>query len=237
MHVPSIHLSRTLPHWLDAVMLGDTHDEGSLWRSVTSKHSLKEVLQAFTRHMDDSQARVILEQYGIADGVEHNVLVQGLEEMARDVFFTMPNYMLAQPTKHPRKVYWYHMDQTSTLDNPMRNLAYHAIDAYYVFLNAMSEMTPEQSRLALKMADDFILFANGDEPYSDFATEKRCAVYGPNDSWSIKSEEEDEGERQYSRMANIIDGGLYEKFWSAMDDFVADRQRFVEYSETLSHTK
>ncbi|KAK6379865.1 hypothetical protein LTS17_005939 [Exophiala oligosperma] len=228
MRVADTDLATSLPDWLEAVMVGATHDEGSLWRSVLRNFSGdNEILERFKSHMDSTQAHLILAKYLPGVDVDRATLLKGLEEMARDAFFSMPNYMLSRRRSRPlgKDVYVYHTDQVSTLDNPVKGLAYHAIDLYYIFLNGLDTMSEGQARLAFKMADDFIHFTNAIEPYPSFSQEKRCMVYGPEDKWEVKTEEADDAERGYTRMSEIIDGGLYERFWNAMDDIVADRYR------------
>ena len=111
----------------------------------------------------------------------------------------------------------------TTLDNALKGTAYRAIELFYIFMNLKNETTPKQLKLSRKMAGDWIDFAYGKCPWERYAIGRKCMIYGPDDEWALKSEEDDEPVRRYERMREIIVMGVYDSFVYAMDDVVTKR--------------
>lgn len=224
---PDLEYGRALPSWLQAIMIGDTADEGELWRHVVNKYELSFLVDRMKKFMSASEAEKCLEIYEISSQSSRAEVVQGFVHIIGDMMFKMQNFVIAHNSHIPR-TFAYHVDQASTLDNMLKGQAYHAIDLLYVFLNGRQIMSPEQISLAERMASDWITFANGEDPFDRFPTSKKWRIYGPRNaqnSWEMQDEEQDEACRHYSRWRSLLDHGLYEKLWNAVEDIAYERCR------------
>ncbi|EKG15154.1 Carboxylesterase type B [Macrophomina phaseolina MS6] len=202
-------------------MIGDVRDEAMIFRGALDDQDYGSVREKFVRFMGEESVEIVLRLYGIHPEVTHAELEQRFEEMASDGIFKVQTYLHAHASKVPQ-TYAYHVDQVSTLENPLKGLAYHAIDLLYVFMNLEEQMSEGQRKLARKMAGDFIDFAYGKEPWERFGG-GNWMVYGPDDRWSVKTEKEDEAERQYGRMRKILDMSVFPQWAEALDYIVNKR--------------
>ncbi|KAH7043917.1 Alpha/Beta hydrolase protein [Macrophomina phaseolina] len=218
---PSLADIGSPPEWLRGYMIGDVRDEAMIFRGALDDQDYGSVREKFVRFMGEESVEIVLRLYGIHPEVTHAELEQRFEEMASDGIFKVQTYLHAHASKVPQ-TYAYHVDQVSTLENPLKGLAYHAIDLLYVFMNLEEQMSEGQRKLARKMAGDFIDFAYGKEPWERFGG-GNWMVYGPDDRWSVKTEKEDEAERQYGRMRKILDMSVFPQWAEALDYIVNKR--------------
>ncbi|RDW70505.1 uncharacterized protein DSM5745_08016 [Aspergillus mulundensis] len=227
-----------LPPWLKGFMAGDTRDEGLLWRLVLRKYTYTHFHTRMGRFLTPAETAKILALYNITAESESNspdAFFQGLEALIRDVLFVIPNYIhfhepeaSPSPSAKPKPripMFAYHVDQQSTLANPLKGTAYHAIDLLYVFQNG-DDMSAEQQALARQMGGDFIDFAYGRDPYKRVDA-GGAMVYGPESKAVWKTEEADESVRGYARMKSILEDGLYQRLFAAVDDIGGERHRFM----------
>lgn len=224
---PGLNYGSPLPAWLESIMIGDTTDEGEMWRHVANKHPLGYLVGRMQRFMSTSEAERVLQIYGIgAESCKEDV-TQAFVDIIADMVFKVPNYIVAHQSGLAR-TFAYHIDQISTLDHVLKGQAYHAIDLFYVFMNGREDMSPAQIALGEKMASDWIRFANDKDPWERFALGQRWMIFGPRneqDSWGLQSEEEDEPVRHYCRWRALLKEGLYQKLWEAAEDIAYERYR------------
>lgn len=218
---PSPARIRSPPGWLRGYMIGDVRDEAMIFRGAMDDQDYASICAKLARFLGAEHAEVLLGMYGITPDVAHEQLEQRFEVMASDGVFKVHTYLHARASRVPR-TYAYHIDQVSTLDNWLKGLAYHAIDLLYVFMNLEEGMSEGQRRLSRKMAGDFVDFAYGKDPWRRFDG-GNWMVYGPDDGWAVKTENEDEGTRQYERMRRILDMGVFPKWMEALDYIVNKR--------------
>lgn len=81
-------------------------------------------------------------------------------------------------------------------------------------------MGPAQVKLAHKVAGDYIDFAYGRDPFERFGEGHRRMDYGRDDEWRVKSEEEDESKRGYSRWRELQKAGLMHRWAVACGEVV-----------------
>ncbi|KAB2568565.1 Para-nitrobenzyl esterase [Lasiodiplodia theobromae] len=212
------------PSWLRSYMVGDVRHEAMIFRGALDDQDYASILGHFSSFMDEKDAVDVLQRYGIsAADISHEELECRFEEMATEALFWLQTYLHAHASRVER-TYAYHVDQVSTLDNPLKGLAYHAIELLYVFRNLEEEMSEGQRELSRKMAADFVRFAYGEDPWERFNGEgKKWMVYGPDDGWAVKSESDDEDVRRYARMKEILDTGLFPK-WAAALDYIVNKR-------------
>lgn len=222
--IPSLEVGGIVspPAWLRAYMVGDVRHEAMIFRGALDDQDYASVLAHFSGFMDEADAVALLLRYDIAADVSHEVLEHRFEAMATDAIFWVQTYLHAHASRVER-TYAYHVDQVSTLDNPLKGLAYHAIELLYVFRNLEEELSEGQRALSRKMAADFVRFAYGEDPWERFGEGEKWMVYGPDDGWAVKSESDDEDVRRYARMKAILDTGLFPK-WAAALDYVVNKR-------------
>lgn len=224
---PDLSYGSSLPPWLEGLMVGDTLDEGELWRHVVMKQDLDFLKARMQKYMSSSETDRVLEIYSLGPNAPLEDVTEAFVSMIGDMMFKMQNFVTLQRSDKP-KTFAYHIDQRSTLDNFLKEQAYHAIDLFYVFLNGSVDMTGGQLLLAEKMASDWIAFANGKEPWPNYLSACQWMIYGPEkaqDKWELQDEHEDEPMRHYTRWKQLLDEGLYEKLWSAMEDIAYEHYR------------
>lgn len=211
---PSTSKLPPLPSWLQSYMAGHTFDEAIIVREQIQHLNFKCILEGFLPFMPSAQAEALLELYGISAQTPNTAVPKLFEDMCSDSSFVVQDYLHVHQSSRPQ-TYAYHWDQVSTLDNALKGTAYHAIDLLYVFMNLFEEMTPQQIELARKVAGDYIDFAWGKDPFERFNVAKRWMVYGPDDGWGMKSEEEDEPVRNYERIKEVIGSGVLDSWVTA----------------------
>lgn len=227
LHKPSLEYGSSLPPWLESIMIGDTTDEGELWRHVVVKNDSKFLVTRMEKHMSPSEIDRVLQIYGLTHNSPEGDLAQGFIDIIADMLFKMQNYVIGHRSNVAR-TFAYHVDQVSTLDHILKGQAYHAIDLFYLFLNGKEDMSDDQIALGERMASDWIKFANGIDPWERFSVGNQWMVYGPRKNqsgWEVQSESQDEGIRHYSRWQSLIEDGLYEKLWNAAEDIAYERYR------------
>lgn len=217
--LPSVARIDSPPSWVKSFMTGETYDEGIIFRFQVIDDDYKSLYDRMKMWLSEEEALRILQIYNITPDLPALLVRLRWEEMISDCGFRWHNYLALHSSKVP--TYAYHFDQKSTLENPLKGTAYHAIDLFYLFLNGLETMTPGQTKLAKKVADDWIDFSYGKAPWEEFSIAHKGMVYGPDDTWQVKTEEEDEPVRQYLRMKDALGAGTEttEQYLKAMDDF------------------
>ena len=230
---PSFDTIQAPPAWLKAYVVGDTRDEGMIFRMSLAEETPESIRARMAQHMDEKHVDAILRLYEVTPKTKGQEFIDKMETMAGDAIFRVHNWVAVhKPSSVP--TYGYHFDQVSTFDHALKGLAYHAIDLMYVFLNYEQFMTPTEVKLARQIASDFQDFAYGKEPWPPVGVHGRWMRYGPNDGSCVVTEQEDESVRRYGRTREILDTGVYSKLIAAIDDIVVKRWRMGSFERSLN---
>lgn len=230
---PSFDGLEAPPSWLKAYMVGDTLDEGMIFRMSLAEETPESIRARMMQYLAEADVDRILGLYAITPQTKGQDLIDRMETLAGDVIFRVHNWVTVhKPTTVP--TYGYHFDQASTFDHALKGLAYHAIDLMYVFLNYEQFMTPEQRMLARQIASDFQDYAYGKEPWAQVDGVGSWAVYGPNDACRVLTEQQDEPVRRYARTKEILDMGVYPQLLGAVDEIVCKRWRMGTFETSLN---
>lgn len=206
------------PDWLKAIMVGEVRDEGALWRWQLAEDTYEHFVERFSKYMPKEKAEKVLALYGLTAEAPREEACPRFEQLVADAAFKAHNWLAAHKSNLER-TYGYHVDEASIMDNPLKGLAYHAIDLLYLFLTRAHDMPEHQLRITYKLAGDFIDFAYGREPWERFGEKQRWMVYGDGEGIAaMKTEEEDEKVRGYSRMKQIEDWGMSDVVLAATED-------------------
>lgn len=214
--------SEPQPRWLRSLMVGDVYHEGMIFTYTIRDDDYASLRRELENILSEKETDTILRLYGLSPDSTAETVQRTFEEMAGDALFRVQNYLTAHRSG-VKQTYGYHFDQRSTLDHPVRNLAYHAHDLLYVFLNIEEKMTDVQWAMAKEMATAWVDFAYGRDPWERFEVGHRWMCFGDDSRTALKSESADEPMRRYGRMQRMLDMGVYEAFVVAVDAFATKR--------------
>jgi carboxylesterase type B len=216
------------PTWLEALMLGDTYHEGIIFHTnildddfASIRSTLREYIQ------DDEETDKILTEYRILPDLPHDILLEHVEHMCGDAVFKIPNYATALANLHlyeRNALFLYHFDQRSRIKNALEGTAYHAHELLYLFKNLTDQMNGAEKAMAQDFAAAWIRFAYGALPWT--ASKRAWKIWGPDCSQAVRSEEEDEEARCYTRMRRLLamGGGEIWKRWLAGVDALVNKR-------------
>lgn len=205
------------PEQLKSIMIGNTRDEGVLWRFSLRNKGYEYFLERFSQYMSVEHAEKIFNLYGIKHDLPREEISRRFERIAGDACFILQDHYAVHKS-NKTSTYAYHIDQEASIVEAYEGLAHHAIDLSYVFLTITPVMNPSERSLAYKMAGHWIDFAYGRDPYEKFSEGQRWMVYGPKGQARLMTEAEDEPVRKYQVMKEIERMGLQMEFQLAIED-------------------
>lgn len=227
---PSADRIESPPAWLESFMIGDVFDEAVIFSWAITEDTYDTIRECLLRFLTEEQTDKVLCLYGFSKD-ESTAEFKGLfESITGDVIFKIQNYITAQRSTIP-KTYAYHFDQVGSRDDMFRGKSYHAIDLLYIFLNLEEEMSPGELKVAHRFASNFINFAYGKDPWERYSKNHKWMVFGPENGWALKSEEDDEHRRHYQRMKMILDMGIFKALVAALDAFSTKRWLLDEIAQ------
>lgn len=223
------------PHWIEGFMLGDVFHEGVIFHINLVDDSYDFVRSTLLQHVKDGTLLdLILREYEITPSLPHGKLLEKVEHMAGDILFKIPNYatMLASRTAG-KKLWTYHFDQRSRIRNSFEGTAYHAHELLYLFGNLDNEFNDAEREMAREFASAWIRFVYGEEPWevpSQVSQEDpgKWMVWGPDCVWGVKTEEQDEEVRRYTRIKKMLalgNGETWKLLLNGVDALVNKRMR------------
>lgn len=228
---PSFDGIESPPSWLEAYMVGDTYHEAMIFRGSFAEDGYDSFRKCIVSHLGESDADTVLSLYDILPELSVDDFLTRVEELAGDTTFKMHNWVSVHKSTVDR-TFGYHFDQLSTEEKPLKGLAYHALDLLYVFLNFNENFTAAQQKLAYAMADHFLEFAHGRDPWPRLRDGNRWMVYGPDSILKVVTEEEDEPVRKYQRAGEIINRKIWQKLVTAIDEIACKRWRMGTFEWT-----
>ena len=212
------------PKWLKAYMVGDTIHEGMILRAAFSEEDFSSFRSQMVSSIGSEATDSIFALYGVTPDLSKKELLTQMEDMMSDSAFKTQNWLAAHRSQVPQ-TFGYHFDQVCTHDSPLRGLSYHALDLLYLFHNFDEKLSPAQRELGDEMANCWIDFAYGKDPWPRISDGNSWMRFGPNDKSKVVCESEDDSIRKYSRMQKILDLGIYQDFFHMIDDVGVKRRR------------
>ena len=216
--------------WLKGLMIGDTYHEGVIfhYNLLEGKEDSNAIRRILSSHIqDENNTDLILRSYGISPELSHPELLSRVEHMCGDAVFKIPNYALARAcaaTNSGTLLYNYHFDQRSRIKNSFEGTAYHAHELLYLFGNLDNEMNDAEQKMGKELMSAWIRFTNGLEPWESHG--KRWMVWGPDSTFGLITETEDEEVRGYERMKMVLglgDGTVWKKWLAGVDCLIIRR--------------
>jgi hypothetical protein len=170
--------------WCEQLMIGDCQHDGTVfhfqslaqWREgiatrlCTSLHS----------NLPMSCANAVLQAYNITPSTPDDDAMQNIFDLATDIAYTAP--ALAYACSFPGKTYAYHFNEPNPWDGMFTGKCTHMLDAAFLFQHFNEHMKHRAQRVAKELAFDFIMFANGVQPWAEFEHgEGKARTYGPSE--------------------------------------------------------
>ncbi|KAH2762895.1 hypothetical protein KXV94_006155 [Aspergillus fumigatus] len=209
---------QTAPSWLDTLMLGDTYHEGIIFHSNILEDTFQSIRQTLAEYVGaEDETDQILAEYGISPDVPLGLLIKRVEHMRRDAVFKIPNYATALGNSHLA-------DKRALFCNALEGTAYHAHELLYLFQNLTNEMDEREKAMTQDFAAAWITFCNGQAPWTGGKGEWK--IWDPESIQAVRTEEQDEETRSYTRMQRILSmgrGGTWRRWLSGVDALVNKR--------------
>jgi hypothetical protein len=96
------------------------------------------------------------------------------------------------------------------------------LDASFHFLNLNDSLSEADQKLAIEMAEKWIAFANGEDPWTPHGKERNSMCITDGGEFIVRTEEEDRkrGERRWGKWDVVLDIGV-EKIWKIVSVYHA----------------
>lgn len=223
------------PSWLESYMIGDVYHEGVIFHLNVMDDDYAFLRSTLLKHIkDEATTDTILELYGLNPTLSQEQLTHRFEHMCGDAIFKIPNYLTGRcNTRLQRqgKLFLYHFDQRSRLQNALYDTAYHAHELLYLFANLPEKMSTEEIQMSHDFGRAWIDFAYGDDPWDlDGGDTWQWKIWGPKSIQAVRTEAEDEDVRMYSRFEKMLalgepSGEVWKKWVMGIDDICNKRMR------------
>lgn len=191
---PSFNKIGSPPKWPKSYMVGDTYDEGMILRQAFAEEDFSSLRSQLASSIGSEATGTILALYNVTPDLPKPELVARMEDMMSDSAFKTQNWLAAHRSRIPQ-TFGYHFDEVCTHDSPLKGLAYHALDLLYLFLNFDENLTPAQRALSRKIANYWIDFSYGKDPWPRISENSTWMRFGPDEECKVVTESEDEAVR------------------------------------------
>ncbi|KAJ4152155.1 hypothetical protein NW765_017664 [Fusarium oxysporum] len=222
--IPSMGSFESPPPWIKSLMIGDCLHEGIIFRWNIASDTFDTFFKSLADSVGENKAKSILDLYNIGPDTDANEARLLMEELLGDVYFKIPAWLTLRASKLPQ-TFGYHFDQLSEIDGPAKGTAYHCHGLLYLFMNNQKALKPDKLVLARTIAGAWINFTYGRYPWAAYGQDHMWMIFGPNDTASVKKEEEDEEVRRYRRFLAILDLDCWVPLAAAIDEIGSKRLR------------
>lgn len=167
----------------------------------------------------------LLSAYNITPDSSDDDTLLSILRFASEVSFYAPARAFAQgwPGHGDSKFFLYHFNEGIPWDGRFKGEAGHILDVAYLFQNFNEHLDARQRSVALRYAEDFINFVNGEDPWPATKPHRPSAqVYGPSNEGKIAKFVEDGDPVQVGRNRRILKLGEiagYDKVLEVFQNF------------------
>lgn len=173
------------------------------------------------KYLSKSEAERLLSAYAIPPASKDATPIW---QLCGDYAYNLPVIRAAAAWPRPDKCFVYHMERGNTFRDgpPFRGLATHMLDATYHFLNLNHSLSEKDQEVAIGMAERWIAFANGEDPWKAYGKERHAMCITDGCEFIVRTEEEDRKrpERRWSKWEVVLDIGV-EKIWKIISVYHA----------------
>lgn len=172
-------------------------------------------------------ATELFSAYNITPSTPDEEAILIILRFASEISFYAPSRAFAQgwPNTKDSKIFLYHFNEGIPWPGRFQGEAGHILDVVYLFQNYNEHLSAEGKKLAIKYAEDFINFVNGEDPWPPVQNGKFGArVYGPSSGGTTVKYVEDGKPEDVGRNDRVLKLG--EK--AGLDNILAAFQNFFE---------
>jgi len=223
------------PDFVEAVMFGDckddvptpikpeTHCQGSIDLLFIDTHEdpCADFTKVAYKYLSDEDATRLLATYDIPASSKDTTPIW---QLCSDYAYNLPVIRAAAAWPRPDKAFVYHFERGNTFRDgpPLRGLCTHMLDASFHFLNLNGSLSEADQNLAIEMAEKWIAFANGDDPWTPHGMERNSMCITDGGEFIVRTEEDDRkrGERRWGKWDVVLDIGV-EKIWKIISVYHA----------------
>ncbi|CAG8347073.1 unnamed protein product [Penicillium salamii] len=220
---PSFSDLESPPSWLKSFMVGDCRDEGLIYRENIAEDTYEDFHSTLGQYIGEQNATAVLEMYDIYPSLEAQDVRLRMEELLGDVNFKILNWMVARQSTIPA-TFAYHYDQLYELPGPLKGTAFHGSELIHLFMNHPDIMASSEGDIAREMADCWISFVHGEDPWERFSRRNAWMIFGKNIT-QLELECEEEGLRHYERFRRLVSLDYWPGIGKAVDEIGLKRSR------------
>ncbi|KAF5370761.1 hypothetical protein D9758_002121 [Tetrapyrgos nigripes] len=218
--------------WDGQLMITDVQYEGIIYDHEFTM-TAEELVSWARQILPEEIASDMLTFYKISSSMTRKELYHACEAIVTDAVFCGPAYFMAK--NHP-DAFVAHWDYRSPFDNAWGGYAHHSLDYFFSWQGLNGILKPHEIALGRATAEDYIRFANGQEPYprgvKDGTSSKRaCRVYTAEAKAEVFCWDEYKGRRieWFERMGKYMD-----KFDKLAFEITMRRSKLVSLEEGVA---
>jgi carboxylesterase type B len=230
------------PDWCPRIMIGDVRNECMIWNKAYRQHTATTLLSQMRSFpfRTPGGAEKLIELYGLNASMSNNETFWKIEKMCTHGLYSAVDWIVVRANPN---IYAYHFDIPSPFDNDWGGLAHHSLDNVYIWGLLRHLLPPHQQKVSSDMAQAWLKFANGQEPWRSFGENKTWAVW-TNTKLEERTVEQDK-DRGYAiweeieRYSKEKTGGLVmvDDFYDLCDDLCMRRRQLTDPKSELGMLK
>ncbi|KAJ5946474.1 hypothetical protein N7454_003313 [Penicillium verhagenii] len=226
------------PSWVKSFMFGDVHDEGVIFIQKLRKDTYDVIRDTLVKDVqDEAFLDAVFWEYSITANLAPELLLDRACLMAAEAVFQIQNYQTGIVNERLRgegELFKYHFDQRSHIPNILNGKSYHGFDVIYLFRNLENQLNKAEREMASDLQTAWLRFSHGLAPWQKEIHTSRWKIWGPDSHEDVKTEEQDEAVRHYSRFKRILSlgsGGLWERYLKGLDSLIMKRGDIGHFEE------
>ncbi|KAJ4374321.1 hypothetical protein N0V83_003062 [Neocucurbitaria cava] len=164
------------PDWCKRIMIGDVKNECMIWNKAyraQTANTLLRLIKSFPFRCPGGADKII-DLYDLKDDMSNDETFWKIEKLCTDGLYAVVDWIVVRANPD---IYAYHFDVPSPFDNDWGGLAHHSLDNVYVWGLLRHLLPPHQQKVSSMMAQAWLRFANGQDPWTPFAQNKTWAVW------------------------------------------------------------
>ncbi|KAF2115004.1 Alpha/Beta hydrolase protein [Lophiotrema nucula] len=221
------------PEWCPRIMIGDVKNECMIWNKAYRQQtasSLLSLIRSFPFRTPGG-AEKLIEAYGLKENMSNNETFWKIEEMCTHGLYSAVDWIVVRANPN---VYAYHFDVPSPFENDWGGLAHHSLDNVYIWGLLRHMLPPQQQKVSADLAQAWLKFANGREPWAPFSKNGTWAVW-TNTKLEERTIEQDK-DRGYAIWEELeafgkekgIGLALIDDFYDLCDDLCMRRRQLTD---------
>lgn len=164
--------------WCEELLTGSCAHDGNVFFFMGLSSLLPNIAAAiaasFSRSLSGPAAQAVLTAYSISASTPDDEAMDSIIELASDVAYRIPAQYFARAFRG--RTWTYAFTEENPWEGMFKGKSTHMLDAAFLFQNFNEHLTAEEKEVSGKLAEDFVVFANGKA--GEFWDEDVERVYG-----------------------------------------------------------